>query len=44
MSSVVLVVLIVLVDDESVSEVEAAVEVLVTDSVLVSVVSDVLSV
>ena len=42
MSSVVLVVLIVLVDDESVSEVEAAVEVLVADSVLVSVVSDVL--
>ena len=40
-SSVVLVVLIV---DESVSEVEAAVEVLVADSVLVSVVSDVLSV
>lgn len=39
MSSVVLVVLIVLVDDESVSEVE----VLVADSVLVSVVSDVLS-
>ena len=44
MSSVVLVVLIVLVADESVSEVEAAVEVLVADSVLVSVVSDVLSV
>ena len=43
MSSVVLVVLIVLVDD-AVSEVEAAVEVLVADSVLVSVVSDVLSV
>lgn len=41
MSSVVLVVLIV---DESVSEVEAAVEVLVADSVLVSVVADVLSV
>lgn len=41
MFSVVLVVLIV---DESVSEVEAAVEVLVADSVLVSVVSDVLSV
>lgn len=41
MSSIVLVVLIV---DESVSEVEAAVEVLVADSVLVSVVSDVLSV
>lgn len=38
-SSVVLVVLIV---DESVSEVEDAVEVLVADSVLVSVVSDVL--
>ena len=36
--------LIVLVDDESVSEVEAAVEVVVADSVLVSVVSDVLSV
>ena len=44
MSSVVLVVLIVLVDDESVSEVEAAVEVVVADSVLVSVVADVLSV
>ena len=44
MSSVVLVVLIVLVDDESVSEVEAAVELVVADSVLVSVVSDVLSV
>ena len=44
MSSVVLVVLIVLVDDESVSEVEAAFEVVVADSVLVSVVSDVLSV
>lgn len=44
MSSVVLVVLIVLVDDESVFEVEAAVEVVVADSVLVSVVSDVLSV
>ena len=44
MSSVVLVVLIVLVDDESVSEVEAAVAVVVADSVLVSVVSDVLSV
>lgn len=38
------VVLVVLIVDESVSEVEAAVEVLVTDSVLVSVVSDVLSV
>ena len=44
MSSVVLVVLIVLIVDESVSEVEAAVEVLVADFVLVSVVSDVLSV
>lgn len=38
------VVLVVLIVDESVSEVEAAVEVLVADSVLVSVVSDVLSV
>ena len=36
------VVLVVLIVDESVSEVEAAVEVLVADSVLVSVVSDVL--
>jgi hypothetical protein len=45
LSSVVLVVLIVLIVDESVEAVaEAAVEVLVADSVLVSVVSDILSV